>query len=199
MSTPTPIHINYGLLAINMLFQGFIAAIPGLLKIFISTWYLWEFFLLFIAVKIGYEIYQYNRLSKSGIFEIDKMTGEEFEERLQILFTNLGYEAKRTSPGKTKPDYGVDLVVQKDGIKTAIQAKCYRKQLVGEDAVREVLAGKNYYYCHKARVVTNGNYSRMARRLARVNNVELWSRNYLLKVLLTEQSLKTKPTNNLTS
>ena len=123
------------------------------------------------------------------MFEIDKMTGEQFEERLRILFTNLGYKAERTSIGKVKPDYGVDLVIEKDGVRTAIQAKCYIKQLVGEDAVKEAYSGKNYYHCAEAMVVTNNNFSKMAWWLAKSNNVKLWSRNYLVKVLLTEKDL----------
>ena len=197
MPTPTPFP-NYGIVAINLLLKGFISAIPSLLKIFISTWYFWSFLILIAVIRIVYGIYQHHLLSKAGMLEIDKMTGEQFEERLQILFTNLGYEAKRTSPGKVRPDYGVDLVIKKDGVKIAIQAKCYKKQLVGEDAIREALAGKNYYYCNKARVVTNSNYSKMAWRLARVNNVELWNRNYLIKVLLTEKERIQKPQYNLT-
>jgi restriction system protein len=192
MPTPTPFHINYASIGAGQFLEAFKNSVPvlfeSLIKIFISTWYFWEFLLIAIAIKIIYEIFQYRLLSRAGMIEIDKMTGEQFEERLKILFTNLGYEAERTSPGKVRPDYGVDLVVKKNGVKTAIQAKCYRKQLVGEDAVREVLAGKNYYFCNNAEVITNGNYSKMAWRLAKVNNVKLWNRNYLLKVLLTEKS-----------
>jgi restriction system protein len=165
---------------------------PPMRTAILQLWFIYFFAILGLAIWFIYRIYQHHLLSRAGMLEIDKMTGEQFEERLKILFANLGYEAERTSPGKVKPDYGVDLVVKKDGIKTAIQAKCYREQLVGEDAVREALAGKNWYYCNKARVITNGNYSKMAWRLARVNNVELWNRNYLLKVLLTEKSLQTK-------
>jgi HJR/Mrr/RecB family endonuclease len=184
-------------MTINILLQGFINSIPGLFKLFISTWYVWEFLLLIVVVRIGYGIYQHYLLSKAGMLEIDKMTGEQFEERLQILFTNLGYKAERTSSGKVKPDYGVDLVVEKDGIRTAIQAKCW-KEKVPEKAVQAVFAGKNMYNCTEAIAITNSNFTKMAWRLARVDNVKLWSRNYLVKVLLTEKSLKSKK-NNLTS
>ena len=121
------------------------------------------------------------------MFEIDKMTGTEFEKRLAILFSNLGY--KVTETGKPAGDYGVDLVIEKDGKKTAVQAKCYKRQLVGEDAIREVYTGKNYYKCDGAMVITNSNYSKMAWKLAKSNNVKLWSRNYLVKVLLTEKTV----------
>lgn len=146
--------------------------------------------LLFFVLWIIYKLFRLFQLQKAGIFEIDKMTGEEFERRLAILFTNLGYKVIQT--GKPFGDYGVDLVVEKDGKRTAVQAKCYKKRLVREDAVREVYSGMNYYKCGEAMVVTNSNYSRMAWILAKSNGVKLWNRNYLAKVLITEKKLSQK-------
>lgn len=112
------------------------------------------------------------------------MTGGEFEERLAILFRNLGYTVTRT--GKVG-DYGVDLVIERGGIRTAIQAKCYKSGKVHPDAIQQVYAGKNKHYCTEAIVVSNRNFTTEAWRLARSDNVKLWSRNYLAKVLLTEK------------
>jgi restriction system protein len=187
MPSSTPVQIDYAALVIKPAFQGIINSTPMLINFFVSTWYVWLIFLFFIAVKLGYELYQYSKLKKSGIFEIDKMSGEEFEERLKILFTNLGYKAERTSGGKVKPDYGVDLIIQKDGIRTAVQAKCYKKESVGESAIQAVFAGKQWYYCTESMVVTNSKFTKMAWKLAKADNVKLWSRNYLVKVLLTEK------------
>lgn len=110
------------------------------------------------------------------------MTGKEFEDRLAILFRKLGYAVRVV--GNQKGDYGVDLVIEKDNIKTAVQAKCYKKWLVGEGAVREVYTGKNYYDCQEGMVITNNYYSKMARNLARANNIKLWDRDDLIKSLL---------------
>ena len=148
---------------------------------------LWPLLIIFLFISI-YKIYKLFRLKRAGMFEIDQMTGPEFEKRLSILFKNLGYNVKET--GLPTGDYGVDLVIEKDGKKTAVQAKCYKKNIVGEDAIREVYSGKNYYKCDDAMVITNSNYSRMAWRLAKSNNVKLWNRNYLVKVLLTERGIK---------
>jgi restriction system protein len=175
MPTPTPIHVDF----VNLVFKPIIYSIP---------WYIWGLFLLVIVGLVIFNLYKYYRLSKSGILEIDKMNGEQFEERLKILFTRLGYKAERTSFGKVKPDYGVDLVIEKAGVKTAVQAKCW-KEKVGESAVQAVFAGKNTYNCTEAMVVTNSNFTKMAWRLAKSDNVKLWNRNYLIKVLLTETNL----------
>lgn len=152
----------------------------------LEFWPLWLFIGLVALVRIGLYVYQYKKLSKAGIFEIDKMNGKEFEKRVAILFKHLGYNVHRT--GKIG-DYGVDLIVEKNGKRIAVQTKCY-KSYVGEDAIREVYTGKNMYHCYEAIVVTNSNFTKMAWELANQNNVKLWSRNYLLKVLITEKELK---------
>lgn len=144
-------------------------------------------FLVF-ALIVVWLIFRYRQLSKSGILAIDKMTGSGFETRLTILFRKLGYSVKEV--GNQKGDYGVDLILEKDGVKTAVQAKCYKRSLVGESAVREVYTGKRYYQCIDAWVVTNSHYSRLAVNLARANNVQLISRNQLIRLLLQEKSTK---------
>lgn len=141
--------------------------------------------LIFVIIMIWIAL-RYRRLSRSGILAIDKMSGVDFETRLAILFRKLGYSVKQV--GNQKGDYGVDLILEKDGVKTAVQAKCYKRSLVGESAVREAYTGKGYYQCSDAWVVTNSHYSRMAINLARANNVQLISRNQLVSLLLQEKS-----------
>lgn len=153
----------------------------------LALWPLWLLIGLISSVRIVLYFYHYQRLSKAGMLEIDKMTGNEFEERLAILFRNLGYNVERT--GRVG-DYGVDLVIVKNGRRTAVQAKCYKTGKVHPDAVQQVYAGKNKYYCTDAMVVCNRNFTTEAWRLAKSDNVKLWSRNYLVKVLLTEETEK---------
>lgn len=130
-----------------------------------------------------YRIYRFHLLSRSGIVAIDTMSGTEFEERLVILFRNLGY--KVTHVGHTS-DAGVDLIIELNGRKTAVQAKRYESN-VGEAAVQQVHTGRDYYRCEDALIVTNSNFTPMAWRVARATNVKLWNRNYLIKILLTEK------------
>jgi len=184
MPTPTSTQIDMSPLY-KAILQGFLNSVP----ILFQFWYLWLFLIAFGAVALGIKIYRQIRLSKSGIYEIDQMTGEDFEERLKILFTNLGYKANRTTSSTLKPDYGADLIIEKDGIRTVVQAKRW-KGYVGEDAVREAYSAKNYYKCTEAIVVTNSNFSIMAWNLAKVNNVKLWNRPYLIRMLLEEKPSK---------
>jgi restriction system protein len=152
----------------------------------ISLWWCWAIALILMLVVAAIKIHEAIRLNNSGIREIDYMTGEQFEERLKILFNHLGYNARRTVSHGTQPDYGVDLIIEKNGIKTAVQAKRYRG-FVGEDAVRQVYTAMKLYNCTEAMVVTNSHFSQMAYNLAKSTNVKLWNRNRLINTLLSEK------------
>jgi restriction system protein len=121
------------------------------------------------------------QLSKSGISEIDNMDGHVFEEYLATLFQKLGYKIEIV--GHSGSDFGTDLVIEKDGIRTAVQAK-RQKSKVGEDAVRDVCISKNHYKCLQALVVTNSFYTPMAKILAKDNKVDLWNRYDLIREIL---------------
>ena len=75
-------------------------------------------------------------------------------------------------------DYGADLIVSKDEQRIAIQAKCYVGS-VGVQAVQEVLAGKAYYQCNAAWVITTGTFTANAHVLARKSDVQMFSRDNL--------------------
>ena len=63
---------------------------------------------------------------------IDSMSGAEFERALEELFDLLGYDVERIGGYK---DNGADLVVTRDGRRTAVQAKRWSRP-VGIEAVR---------------------------------------------------------------
>ena len=70
----------------------------------------------------------------------------------------MGYKIVHT---KLSGDQGADLVVERFGEKTAVQAKCY-SGAVGNKAVQDVLAAKEYYKCSKAIVITTSGFTRQA-------------------------------------
>lgn len=109
------------------------------------------------------------------------MSGEEFEHYLGFLFTKLGYKTKVT---QLSGDYGADLVIKKDGIKTVVQAKRYRNK-VNNKAIQEIVASKtkSVYRADKSMCVTNSYYTKPAIELAGANDVELWNRGRLIKEL----------------
>lgn len=120
------------------------------------------------------------RLVKAGMGDIDEMNGRTFEQYLEALFERLGYQVERT---RYVGDYGADLVIRKDGVKTIVQAKRWKKT-VGVKAIQEVVAAKAMYGCTEAMVITNSFYSNQAIELAHVNEVVLWNRKDLLDAML---------------
>jgi len=119
------------------------------------------------------------RITKSGMRQIDRMTGLEFERYLEWLFRRLGYKVQRT---RYQGDYGADLVASKDGVKTAIQAK-RSKRRIGIKAVQQAFASTGVYECEQSIVVTNAFFTQAATRLAKADKVELWDRNRLMEAM----------------
>lgn len=115
----------------------------------------------------------------SGIEDIDKMSGEEFEVFLKHYFQDLGFKANLTS--KTN-DYGADLILKKDGSLIVVQAKRYSKA-VGVRAVQEIVGAINYYGASKGIVITNNYFSSNAVNLAEISGIELWDRDKLINRL----------------
>jgi len=145
---------------------------------------------LFIARGVVWLIRE-RRLARSGIGEIDLMGGVTFERRLAHLFSARGYRVTQT---QARGDYGADLVLEKDGARTVVQAKRWKKN-VGVKAIQEAVAAKPMYRCDYAMVVTNRYFTEQAQRLARANGVRLWNRNDLVRALLAsaDESLPPAP------
>lgn len=166
---------NVSSLVLKAIFQGVI-----------SVWPIFAIILAPLAVKLIYDMYRMQRLARSGINDIDKMDGKTFEKYLEVLFNKLGYRVERT---RYVGDYGADLVVWKNRIKTVIQAKRYKNK-VGVKAIQEAVAAKGYYQCDEAMVVTNSFYTKQAEKLAQANGVKLWDRDDLVKALLSVRNIQ---------
>ncbi|QSF47901.1 restriction endonuclease [Paenibacillus tianjinensis] len=121
------------------------------------------------------------RLKRSGIADIDKMEGIQFEKYLGHLFRAQGYKIEVT---KAAGDYGADLIIQKDGKKIVVQAKRYSKN-VGIKAVQEAKASIAHYGASEAWVVSNSDYTAAAYDLAKSNRVKLINREALIEMILT--------------
>jgi restriction system protein len=138
---------------------------------------------IFLAVKWYLARKEKIELARSGIDQIDKMNGKEFEKYLEVLFEKLGFRVERT---RYTGDFGADLVTAKDGVKTVIQAKRHKSK-VGVKAIQEAVASKGFYGCTKAIVVTNSYFTTQAKRLAESNDVLLWDRKALAQAMNSMQ------------
>ena len=139
-----------------------------------------------IGIKFGSRAVKRHKYLNSPLAAVDHMTGVEFERYLKAHFENLGYKVKLTAD---TGDFGADLVCKKDGETTIVQAKRYKKQ-VGIEAIQQIAAARAYYKADKLMVVTNSFFTRAAKELASSNNVELWDRNSINKLLIMRDGKK---------
>lgn len=139
-----------------------------------------------LAIGVGLLPLLYNilsekkRFSKAKITEIDEMSGLEFEDYVVYLLLNSGYQkAENTGEG---PDQGVDVRAVKDKVKYGIQCKRWKNK-VGNKAIQEIHAGKDYYQLDQAIVVTNSFFTASAKELAKRLNIELWDRTAVIQMI----------------
>jgi len=114
--------------------------------------------------------------------DVDTMSGLEFEAYVAELFRAQGYKVQMTPIN----DYGVDIILQKDSVRTAVQTKRYSKP-VNQAAVREAVAGMLRYKCSKSMVVTNNTFTKSATELARSNLCRLIDREHLAQLAANAQ------------
>jgi len=147
---------------------------------------LWASIPLTITLIIIISVFIIKKISKSklascGIDEVDKMSGEQFEDFLESLFRRKGYKVDNVPLTR---DFGADLVVRKGNKKIAIQAKRYSDN-VSLDAVQEIIGALAYYKANEGMVVTNSHYTKSAIELAEVNSIKLWDREQLIEEMLS--------------
>lgn len=106
----------------------------------------------------------------------DKMEGHEFEHYCAELLRRNGFSDVEVTKGSG--DQGIDIIACKDGIKYGVQCKCYASD-IGNKAVQEAFAGRTYYNCHVAAVLTNRHFTKSAKELAEKNGILLWDREKL--------------------
>jgi HJR/Mrr/RecB family endonuclease len=120
-----------------------------------------------------------NSEKRTIIKDIDEMNPFQFESWVSKLFEKNGYSTRMTS--KTG-DFGADILASKDGIKYVIEVKHYNNP-VGNSAVQQIIAAKEYYGCDSSIVVTNATFTLAAKKQAKASKVKLIDRKELKKEL----------------
>ena len=114
------------------------------------------------------------------IAETDGMESHEFESYCADLLRKNGFVNVSVTPGSG--DQGVDVIAEKEGVRYAVQCKCYSSAL-GNTPVQEVCAGKSMYNCHVGVVMTNNYFTAGAKQLAEKNGILLWDRDKLQRMI----------------
>ena len=94
------------------------------------------------------------------------------------MYDRRGYHVETTS---VSGDFGVDVIAEKNGKRTVIQAKRYTEN-IGVKAIQEVAAGAFFYKADDAVVITSSFFTEQAKMLAHSTGVELVDRNHLIKM-----------------
>lgn len=117
---------------------------------------------------------------EAELLSIDLMEGHEFEYWCASLLRKIGFSNVEVTQGSG--DHGVDILAAKDGIRYAIQCKCYSKDL-GNKPVQEVNSGKMMpeYHCQIGVVMTNRYFTKGAKDLADATGTLLWDRDWIKK------------------
>ena len=115
----------------------------------------------------------------------DTMEGHDFEYYCADLLRNDGFHNVEVTQGSG--DQGIDILAEKAGIRYGIQCKCYSNN-IGNKAVQEAFAGKTFYHCHVAAVLTNRYFTRAAKQLAEKDQVLLWDRDELERLVQNAES-----------
>ncbi|MFC5602715.1 restriction endonuclease [Sporosarcina koreensis] len=115
---------------------------------------------------------------------LDIMSAYQFENYVSDFFRSKGYRVELKS---TSGEHGVDLILVKEDRKIAVQCKRYQpSKKISNRAIQEVVAGKLYYACSEAWVITTSFYASDAMQLAQKHEVRLIDRSNLLNFLMAD-------------
>lgn len=117
--------------------------------------------------------YNHNLKHKKEITPID------YEKQICLKLKEMGFNARTT---KATGDQGTDVLAEKDGVSFAIQCKMYSKP-VGNKAVQEANAGRDFYQKDYGVVVSNATFTKAARQAANACGIILLNENQLDELL----------------
>ncbi len=98
----------------------------GLLRALIAVWPVWLLLALLATIDLALALHRRRWLARSGLRDVDAMSGYDFERYLAILFSKLGFHVQRTA---RHGDFGADLVASSKGERVVVQAKRHRRKV----------------------------------------------------------------------
>jgi len=105
----------------------------------------------------------------------------QFEKLVALVYRRLGYTVTRR--GGANPDGGIDLIIDKDGQRSAVQCKQWKTWNVGVKAVREFLGALTDAGIQKGIFITLCGYSGDAKLLAEKHGIEIVNEIGLAKLI----------------
>lgn len=120
-------------------------------------------------------------LHRVSVYHLELLSGREFEKFLKWLFEQKGIKVEQTIISR---DSRVDLIVRREGIKIAVQARRYDSaRRAGVSTIRDVASSKTIYECEKSMMITTSYFTSRAAEEAKISGVELWDRDKIQEEL----------------
>jgi restriction system protein len=104
--------------------------------------------------------------------KLSKIDWFQFEKVIEAVFISKGFSTIRT--GGANPDQGVDLFVEKDGVKSAVQCKHWQKWKVDVKDIREFLGALTDHKFSHGYFVADTEFTEAAKLLAQKHKITLW-------------------------
>ena len=105
----------------------------------------------------------------------------QFEKLVARMYANLGYSVERR--GGANPDGGIDLIIEKEGQRIAIQCKQWKKWTVGVRAIREFVGALTVASIDRGIFVTLCGYTGEAKQLAESRGITILNETGLAAML----------------
>jgi len=105
----------------------------------------------------------------------------QFEKLVEALYAKLGFTVMRS--GGANPDGGVDLILERDGFRGAVQCKHWRSWDVGVRQVREFLGALTDQGISHGKLITSRGFTAEAKALADKHGIEIIDEAVLLRML----------------
>lgn len=109
----------------------------------------------------------------------------QFEMLVGEAFRHQGYSVEETGLGGA--DGGIDLILRKDGRRTLVQCKQWKRQQVGVSVVREMYGLLAHHQADAVKIVCVGGYTADAARFALGKPIKLIGGEQLLDMIQTAQ------------
>ena len=105
----------------------------------------------------------------------------QFEQLVGEAFRRQGYAVEETGLGG--PDGGIDLILRKDGRRTLVQCKQWKRQQVGVSVVREMAGLLTHHQAHAVKIACIGSFTPDAEAFAHGKPIELIGGEQLLEMI----------------
>jgi HJR/Mrr/RecB family endonuclease len=95
----------------------------------------------------------------------------QFEKVVGLIYESQGYRLSRR--GGAKPDGGIDLIIEKDGDRAAVQCKRWKKWKVDLPKVRELFGAMTHEGLSRGVIVALNGFTLEAKQLAVEHNIDI--------------------------